>query len=216
MATTMMRGGATVSAVMTRCPVSVPAEASLRTVAAVLAGRRISGVPVVDPAGMPIGVVSEIDLIRTGRHLPRDLDRYTARDVMTGPVVTVAADEPLSVAARLLASAGVRRLFVVEDGRLAGVLARCDLLTTYLRPDDEVRAQVERDVRALLSEGDELVNVTVRDGVVLLLGRVGWRSELGPIGAAAGAVPGVVEVHNRIGYFWDDGPADPFPRRPRD
>jgi osmotically-inducible protein OsmY len=68
-----------------------------------------------------------------------------------------------------------------------------------------VRAQVEHDVRALLSGPDELVNVTVRDGVVLLLGRVGWRSELGPLGAAAAAVPGVVEVRNRVGYFWDDG-----------
>jgi CBS domain-containing protein len=207
MATTVMPDGATVSAVMTRLPISVPVDAPLRTVAAVLAGRRVSAVPVVDRTGAPVGVVSELDLIRTGTHVPDDLDRYTARDVMTGPVVTVAADEPLAVAVRLLASAGVRRLFVVDEGRLIGVLARCDLLTAYLRPDDEVRVQVEQDVRALLSGPEELVNVTVRDGVVLLLGRVGWRSELGPIGAAAAAVSGVVEVRNRVGYFWDDGPA---------
>lgn len=203
MATTVVSGGATVSAVMTRLPISVPAEAPLPTVAAVLAGRQISAVPVIDRAGAPVGVVSELDLIRAG--LRHDVDSRTARDVMTGPIVTVAAGEPLAAAARLLASAGVRRLFVVEDGRLTGVLARRDLLTAYLRPDDEVRAQVEHDVRALLSGPDELVNVTVRDGAVLLLGRVGWRSELGPLSAAAAAVPGVVEVRNRVGYLWDDG-----------
>jgi osmotically-inducible protein OsmY len=58
-------------------------------------------------------------------------------------------------------------------------------------------------VRALLT-GRELVTVEVRDGVVLLLGRVGWRGELEPLGATAAAVPGVVEVHNRVGYLWDD------------
>ncbi len=203
MATTMVSDGATVSAVMTRLPVSVPAAAPLPTVAAVLASRQVSAVPVVDRAGAPVGVVSELDLIRAG--LRHDVDSRTARDVMTGPIVTVTAGEPLAAAARLLVSAGVRRLFVVENGRLTGVLARRDLLTAYLCPDDEVRAQVEHDVRALLSGPDELVNVTVRDGVVLLLGRVGWRSELGPLGAAAAAVPGVVEVRNRVGAFWDDG-----------
>jgi CBS domain-containing protein len=194
---------ATVSAVMTRCPISVPADAPLRTVTQVLAGSRVGAVPVVDRTGAPIGVVSEIDLIRAG--LDQDLDRRTARDVMTGPVVSVAADEPLPVAARRLTEAGVRRLFVVEDGRLTGVLSRRDLLAGYLRSDDEIHAGVERGVRALLS-GRELVTVEVRDGVVLLLGRVGWRSELGALGAAAAAVPGVVEVRNRVGYFWDDMP----------
>lgn len=206
MVSTVVTGEGTVSAVMTRCPISVRDDAPLRTVASVLAGSRISAVPVVDAAGAPIGVVSEIDLIHAG--LNHDLDRRTARDVVTGPVVSVAADEPLPAAARRLTEAGVRRLFVVEDGRLTGVLARRDLLTRYLRSDDEIHANVEHDVRALLQGGGELVTVEVRDGVVLLLGRVGWRSELGALGAAAAAVPGVVEVRNRVGYFWNDTPSD--------
>jgi len=198
---TVVTADATVSAVMTRCPISVPADAPLRTVASVLAGSRVSAVPVVDRAGTPIGVVSEIDVLRAG--LEQDLDRCTARDVMTGPVVSVAVDEPLPAAARRLTEAGVRRLFVVEDGRLTGVLARRDLLTGYLRSDDELHADVEHGVRALLS-GRESVTVDVRDGVVLLLGRVGWRGALGALGEATAAVPGVVEVRNRVGYLWDD------------
>jgi CBS domain-containing protein len=201
MVSTVVTCEGTVSAVMTRCPISVPADAPLRTVASVLAGSRVSAVPVVDRAGAPIGVVSEIDLIRAG--LAHDLNRRTARDVMTDPVVSVASDEPLPAAARRLSEAGVRRLFVVEDGRLTGVLSRRDLLAGYLRSDDEIREDVEHDVGALLS-GRELVTVDVRDGVVLLLGRVGWRGELGALGATAAAVHGVVEVRNRVGYFWDD------------
>jgi CBS domain-containing protein len=192
---------ATVSAVMTRCPISVPADAPLRTVAGVLAGRRVSAVPVVDRAGTPIGVVSEIDLIRAG--MEQDLDRNTASEVMTGPVVSISADAPLPAAAHRLAEAGIRRLFVVEDGRLTGVLSRRDLLAGYLRADDEIHADVEHDVRALLRER-ELVTAEVRDGVVLLLGRVEWHSEVAPLGEAAAAVAGVVEVRNRVGYLWND------------
>lgn len=203
MVSTVVTNDATVSAVMTRCPISVPADAPLGTVASVLAGRRVGAVPVVDGAGAPIGVVSEIDLIRAG--LDQDVDRRTARDVMTGPVMSVAVDEPLPAAARRLSEAGVRRLFVVEDGRLTGVLSRRDLLAGYLRADDDIRVDVEHGVQARLT-GRELVSVEVRDGVVLLLGRVGWRSELEPLGAAAAAVPGVVEVRNRVGYFWNDAP----------
>jgi CBS domain-containing protein len=192
------RPSATVADVMTRRPVSVRADTPLETVAAVLAGSRISAVPVVDDRGTATGVVSELDLIRAGA------DAGVAADVMTGPVRTVAATEPVSSAARLLADARVRRLFVVERGRLAGVLARRDLLRTYLRADDDIRAQVESAVRALVPDTDT-VNATVVDGVVLLVGRVRWRSQLPPLGAAASVVPGVVEVRNRVGFVWDDG-----------
>jgi predicted transcriptional regulator len=191
---------ATVADVMTRCLVSVRPDAPLATVAALLARGGISAVPVVDECGAPIGVVAEIDLMRAGG------DRRTAGDVMSGPVRTVAAGESVSTAARLLGESGVRRLFVVEAGRLAGVLARRDLLRTYLRGDDEIRAQVESTVRGLVPDTDT-VNAVVADGVVLLLGRVQWRSQVDPLGVAASVVPGVVEVCNRVGFVWDDAPA---------
>jgi CBS domain-containing protein len=113
----------------------------------------------------------------------------------------VAADVTLPAATRQLAEAGVRRLFVTEDGRLVGVLSRRDLLSTYLRDDDVIRADVERELAAL----SDKVNVSVRDGVVLLLGRVEWRSARVTIAERVRAVPGVVEVADRLGYVFDDG-----------
>jgi osmotically-inducible protein OsmY len=98
----------------------------------------------------------------------------------------------------------VRQLFVVVDGRLAGVVARRDLLRSYLCPDGVLRARVEEAVAPLAAGRGEFVNVSVEHGIVLLLGRVQWRGEVGPVGAAAAEVPGVVEVRNRLGYFWDD------------
>lgn len=189
----------TVGDVMTRCPVSVPLDAPFETLAAILTHERISAVPVVDAAGVPAGVVSEADLIGAPR-------TATARELMTSPPRTVALDASLSTAARLLADAGVRRLFVTEHGRLAGVLSRRDLLKTYLVEDDIVREWVRRALVAVLPADRPAPSVSVRDGVVLLLGRVEWRSEKDAVDECVRAVPGVVEVVDRLGYVFDDRP----------
>lgn len=189
---------ATVRDVMTRCPVSVPASAPFQTVAAVLSRNLISAVPVVDRHGRPIGVVSEADLIAapSGR---------TARDLMTSPVRTVAEDTTLPTASRMLADAGVRRLFVIEHGRLVGVLSRRDLLKSYVVDDDVIREQVQRALLAALPDQRSPLTVSVDDGVVLLLGLIEWRSSRAAVDEWVRAVPGVVEVRDRLGYVFDDG-----------
>jgi CBS-domain-containing membrane protein len=199
----MTEPATTVGDVMTRCPVSVPAGAPFATVAAVLNRRRISAVPVVGRDGRLIGVVSEADLIGG-----RDGAGVTARELMAPVVHTVAADTTLPAATRKLAETGVRRLFVTEHGRLVGVLSRRDLLSTYLRDDEVIRAEVEH----VVAEHANRVNVSVRDGVVLLLGRVEWRSTRAVIAERVRAVPGVVEVADRLGYVFDDNSRGPRQR----
>jgi CBS domain-containing protein len=192
---------------MTRCPVSVPAGAPFATVAGVLSRNHISAVPVIGREGALVGVVSEADLIGG-----RDGAGLTARELMTTSVCTVAGDATVVMATRLLAEAGVRRLFVLEDGRLAGVLSRRDLLKSYLRDDDAIRLDVEHAVRALLPDEHTSLTVGVTDGVVLLLGRVEWRSTRAQIDERVGMVPGVVDVLDRLGFVFDDG-AGPRPTR---
>lgn len=192
---------ATVRDVMTRCPVSVPADAPFHTVAAVLSRNLVSAVPVVDRHGLPVGVVSEADLLGT----TPERARLTARDLMTSPIRTVAEDATLSTAGRLLVDTGVRRLFVTEHGRLVGVLSRRDLLKTYLVDDDVIRDQVQRALLDVLPDQRSPLSVSVRDGVVLLLGLVEWRSSRTAVDERVRAVPGVVEVLDRLGYVFDDG-----------
>lgn len=119
-----------VNDVMTRSPVSVPAGAPFATVADILSRHGISAVPVVDRAGRLLGVVSDAELVGG-----RDGAGVTARELMSAPARTVSADAPLCVATRLLTESGVRRVYVTERGRLAGVLSRRDLLLRYLRQD---------------------------------------------------------------------------------
>jgi len=185
--------------VMTRCPISVPVDAPFQTVAAVLSRNLISAVPVVDRRGLPVGVVSEADLIDAPA-------ARTARDLMTSPIGTVAEDVTLPAAARLLVDSGVRRLFVTEHGRLVGVLSRRDLLKSYLVDDDVIREHVERALLAVLPGQRSPLTVSVDDGVVLLLGLVEWRSSRAAVDERVRAVPGVVELLDRLGYVFDDGP----------
>lgn len=199
-----LAGEPAVATRMTRRVLSVGIDTPCHDIAALLSGSRISAVPVLDDHGRLVGVVSELDLVQAGLRTPDELGELAARDVMTGPPVTVRPDAPLSLAARRLSRAGIRRLFVVEDGRPVGVLSRRDVLSGFVRDDEDVRDQVERAVRAALPGPGTVVRVEVRDGIVVLVGRVAWRSSLSRVERLVHAIPGVVEVRTRIGYVWDD------------
>jgi CBS domain-containing protein len=125
---------------------------------------------------------------------------------MSSPPHTVAVDTSLSTAARLLTEARIRRLLVTEHGRLAGVVSRRDLLKTYLVEDDTVREWVRHALLAVLPGDHPAPSVSVRDGVVFLLGRVEWRSSKDAVDECVRAVPGVVNVVDRLGYVFDDRP----------
>jgi CBS domain-containing protein len=139
--------------VMTSAVVSVGPDAPTRDIAKILRDNGISAVPVVDAAGMPGGMVSEGDLI--GRdEVERDARRdwwltllaegettfnadfiaslrapqLRARDVMASPLVTVDEDAHISEIARLLTTHRIKRVPVLRDGRIVGIVSRCDLV----------------------------------------------------------------------------------------
>jgi len=112
--------GITAGQVMTSPVITVAADARVGQVAEILTSRRISAVPVVDPAGAVLGVVSERDLLaRSGR---------TAAEVMTTAVVSVTTDTDIEQVRRLLVDAPIRRVPVMSAGRLVGIISRHDLV----------------------------------------------------------------------------------------
>jgi CBS domain-containing protein len=138
--------------VMTSEVVSVSPETPVREVARLLLEHKISAAPVVDNAGSVVGIVSEGDLIgrsEAERKARRDWwlamlaegeplspeflaalrrDSRTARDVMSAPVVSVGEDAEVAEIAALLSQYRVKRVPVVRDGRLVGIVSRADLL----------------------------------------------------------------------------------------
>jgi CBS domain-containing protein len=136
--------------VMTCDVVSVTSDTPVRKIAALLLERRISGVPVVDRGGAPIGIVSEGDLIgrseaerearqdwwlmilAEGEDLSPDflasLSYPTARNLMSSPVITVREETNLGEVARVLTTHRIKRVPVVRDGRVIGIVSRADLV----------------------------------------------------------------------------------------
>src|SRR5579859_1323171 len=186
----------TVRELMTKDVVSVRPDTPFREIVALLDSHRISAVPVVDRAGVVVGVVSEADLLpklRLGaarhdvRWLGRAHDRMArakadgtvARDLMSTPVVTALPNTWVVAAARRMDAARVRRLVVVDDlGRLQGILSRHDLLTLYRRPDTEIREELRR---ALYREHPAVtahLSYAVDGGVVTVTGEVPYVSHL--------------------------------------
>ena len=210
----------TVASVMTKDVVTTAPGTPFRELVAIMTEKSVSALPVVDGRGRPIGVVSEADVLAKqefhgGGDDPPHGDAAArerwyraqgrnAAEVMTTPVRAVHADEPVSFAARLLAKAGVRRLFVVDwYGKLVGVVARRDLLRVYLSDDDALRAQV-MDMLTAAGIAPETVDVGVHDGLVTLQGEVSRRGLVDAAIRMVRAVPGVVGVRNDLRYLVDD------------
>jgi CBS domain-containing protein len=114
--------GTTIGEVMARDVVCVTTELGLEALRALFLDRRISGVPVVDANGFPIGVVSKTDLLRQP-------PRATVREVMTLVAFTLEETQPLADAIKLMAIEQVHRVAVVDQsGRVIGMLSSLDVV----------------------------------------------------------------------------------------
>lgn len=214
--------------VMTTRVITVAPDARVPEVAQLLLKHRISAVPVVGPDGEVVGIVSEGDLIRraeTGGERHRswwltlmegseDLAReyvkahgMQASDVMSPDVVFVHRDTPVSEIASLLERRRIKRVPVVEDGRLVGIVSRADLLrglaaTPAPGPapsgdDRTIRQQVLEALGSAPWATFGATNVIVTDGIVHLWGWVSSADERQAMVVLARGVPGVrgVEEH---------------------
>ena len=102
--------------------------ASLMQLVRLISENRVSAIPIVDHRGVPIGIVSESDLLLEEKHAGAPKDAIASR-FMTSPVITVAAHASRNQAANLMRQRNVRRLVVVDErGRISGIVSRSDLL----------------------------------------------------------------------------------------
>ena len=138
--------------IMSKPVVSVDPDTPLREVARLLLDKGITAVPVLDDTGAPIGIVSEanlispdqaareawrqswLEIIAEGEPFAPELvgwlhsQNHSARAVMSAPVITVSEDTELGEIARVLVTHRIKRVPVVRDGRVTGIIARGDLL----------------------------------------------------------------------------------------
>jgi CBS-domain-containing membrane protein len=129
----------------------------------------------------------------------------TAGDVMTAPAITVLPGASVVVAARLLDSAGIKRLPVVDaNGRLCGIVTQHDLVKVFLRKDDAIADYVREDLSRLFGTTTLPVTVAVAEGVVALTGELDSNSLLPIAVHVAERVDGAIEVVSNLTYRFDD------------
>ena len=209
-----------VSDVMTTSVVTVDRITPYKEIARLLADHRISGVPVLRMGRVVAGVVTEADLLAAEDKVQRRLHdagrrprwprrpqhpALTAAELMTSPAITIGRDATIPAAARVMTARHIRRLPVVDEkGRLAGVVSRRDLLSVFLRPDQDIAADVRRLLDELLLAAPGEVDVSVRQGIVTLTGTLD--PQAGPHGDLIPAaiklmwgVDGVVDIIDHLG-----------------
>jgi len=217
--------------VMTPNVVSVPADMTVPEIAKLLLDRRISAVPVVDGGERVIGVISEGDLMRRpelGTDKPRsrwlrlfmgDEDRARdyvkthgghARDVMSKPVASVSPEATLAEVVNLMTRRHIKRVVVVEHGKLAGMVTRTDLLRALQarealptqnvpRDDSSVRAAILETIDQQGWAASAIINVQVTDGTAHLWGGVDSEEQRKGILVAVEGVPGVRAIEDHLG-----------------
>jgi CBS domain-containing protein len=212
--------------VMCPDPVAVRADASFKEIAARLREQRVSAFAVLDADDKVIGVVSEADLLpkealeagyeghpgplaRLRHHAEREkASGLIASDVMSTPPVTIGPFDLVSHAAHLMYDHGLTCLPVVEQGRLAGMITRADVLSVFGRPDADIRSEIVRKVLLGYVLVDPVrFTVTVQDGVVTLKGEP-ETAEIGhDLVTSVRQLEGVVAVRDQLTYPSGPSPA---------
>ena len=218
--------------IMARNVISVTPEHTVLDAVNLMLRNHVSGLPVLDQAGAVVGMVSEGDFLRRAEiGTPRKHNRLLGfifghgdeaedyvrehgrkiSEVMTTSPITVGEATPLSEIVDLLARNNIKRVPVVENGKLVGIISRSDLLQAVASlardiPDPTADDDHIRDrIIAELQKQDWCplgLSVVVRDGIVHLTGVIANERYRQAAIVAAENVHGVVKVHDHL--FWMD------------
>ena len=205
--------------IMSRDLVTVRPEHGIRHAAQIMIDRDVSGLPVTDDDGRLVGMLTEGDLLgraELGRDLPDagplDVEQraralikarsWKVGDVMTRDVATVAEDTSVAAVVAVLVDRGVKRVPVVREDRLVGIVSRRDLLRLFVarREENVPRGDMAmtRGIKARLGEEPGLagtrIDVDVSDGVVRLRGTVALAVQRDAARVIAESVRGVIGV----------------------
>lgn len=210
---------------MTPDVATVPPETPILALAHLMADRHISAVPVLDGQGQVLGLVSEADLIR--RLADEDekapswfaglfadptaqADRYarvhgaTAGDVMTTELISARPDDSAAHVAKVMEDKNVRRVLVLDNGRLMGIVSRADLLRALVAPPGQAQGgsdeQIRRAVVAAMRKEPWVdtfhTMIEVKDGVVEIHGFSRSAAVQRALRVLTEGVPGVKEVRD--------------------
>jgi CBS domain-containing protein len=215
--------------VMTPFVLSIAPDASISAAAHLMLQNKISGLPVIDGSGKLVGIITEGDFLRrieigTQRRRPRwiefligpgrladEYSRSSGRsigDVMTHDVHTVGLDASLEHIVRIMERHRIKRVPVVEGGKVVGIVTRANLLRALATIADEIapspaednsiREQIFAELKRQTWTPVAMIDVTVRNGVVQLSGRLMDERQRQALRILAENIPGVRKVQDHL------------------
>jgi CBS domain-containing protein len=215
--------------------ITVAPDDSIYTAIRLMLKRHVSGLPVVEEgaegARKLVGILSEGDLLRrretdTLRRRPRWLEFLTGPgklaeeyahaagrrvgEIMSSPVITVSESAPLADIVQLMEQRKIKRVPVVQDGNLVGIITRADVLRALVREaskplplpanDAAIRDSILSELRKQPWGRNVTIDVAVKDGLVRLSGVIVDERERVALVRAAGNAPGVRMVEDHIAF----------------
>lgn len=214
---------------MTVGAVTVPAEAKLDNAAQLMIEHGISGLPVVDGKGELIGMLTERDLLHrkeigTEKHRPRWIEIFVdptelaeqyvhergrkVADAMSRNVVSLPESASLEEIVAAMEKHGFKRIPIVREGRVIGIVSRANLLRALsgrldrvsppLKSDLEIREHIMTELQKTDWAPFGTINISVHDRIVDLDGTVTNRSIREALRVAAENAPGVKEVRDNL------------------
>lgn len=221
---------------MTTDIITVGPDTSLKEAARRMLAAGVSGLPVTDPDGLA-GIITEADFLTTeaerGAKKRAGLLRLFVRengvpsrqrtvgDVMTRDVKTISPEATHVEAARMMEVNRVKRLPVVEDGTIVGLISRTDMLRAFVRPDQEIVEEIRGQVmRRVMWVDPERVAIACDDGNLVLTGNMETKSDVDLLVDLTKRLDGVASVESRMTWEIDNtklemtgAPRPPYPLR---
>ncbi len=225
------------SDIMTKTVITGRPDTTVEQAAELMTRNRISAIPVLDDEGGIVGIVSEGDLMRrvegakdktrswwlsffsesetNAKSFVQERGQHL-KDIMTTQLITVTPDTPVSQIARLLEKKHIKRVPVVEDGKLVGIVSRANLLQALAaQPLVHISSDADRDAKrdivlGALAQVPGLnpvhLNVIVADNRVDVWGVVNSNDEEAAAKVALEALDGLGEISVHLGripnYAW--------------
>jgi signal transduction histidine kinase/CBS domain-containing protein/ActR/RegA family two-component response regulator len=174
--TTSFRVWMTAKDVMSEDVLTVPANASVVSAAKVMAQSSISCVVVVNNEAV-VGILTETDMLRKVAGQNKDFDKIQVTEIMSSPVIGIPPELPVLDVSRIMNEKHIRRLVVIDKGRLAGIITQTDMVRvmTFYGMWKEVSEIMSRDVAVvqkddMIADAAQIMNARNISCVVVLSG----------------------------------------------
>lgn len=125
-----MRARIPVVEIMSTSPVTIPVDATVEEAASIMREKEIGSLIVLED-GKPTGIVTERDVVTKVAASNRSAKETAVRDIMTSPLVAVHPHQEVAEAARVMAARKIRRLPVIKEGKLVGMLTENDVIRVW-------------------------------------------------------------------------------------